>query len=75
MMTRTLTAATLVLLLTLAACDRNAPEAKPATESQTVAPEKTAANDKEGEVTENGNNRTLARCHSAQRIFSLQVGC
>ena len=28
-----------------------------------------------GEVTENGNNRTLARCHSAQRIFSLQVGC
>jgi biotin carboxyl carrier protein len=47
MMTRTLTAAALVLLLTLAACGRNAPEAKPATESQTVAPEKTAANDKE----------------------------
>ena len=47
MMTRPLTTAALVLSLALAACGRNAPEAKPATESQTAAPEKSAAKDKE----------------------------
>jgi cobalt-zinc-cadmium efflux system membrane fusion protein len=47
MMTRTLMTAALVLSLALAACGRNAPEAKPATENPTAAPEKTAANDKE----------------------------
>lgn len=50
MMTRTLMTAALVLSLALAACGRNAPEAKPATEKQTTAPEKTAANDKEAAV-------------------------
>ena len=47
MMTRTLTTAALVLSLALSACGRNAPEAKPATEKPTTAPEKTATNDKE----------------------------